>query len=300
MWIHRSRSRSLIGAAGLVLALAAVSAAGEPDAWLADCQPPGTLLQWSCGNSFGGGPPGRDEPLASDRPDFTEASTTVGRGVVQLEMGYTYIADDEGPIHAHAHSYPELLARIGILAEWLELRIAFNHATQTEDLGPLPANTSSGSEDLYLGFKLALTPQEGILPEMALMPQWTVPTGHNAFSADEVLLGLNWLYGWEINDRFSTAGSTQINKGIDDLGDVYLEIAQSWTVGISFTDHFGAYTEWFVIGQSGSDAARTQHYLNGGLVFPVTNDLQFDIRAGVGLSDASDDFFAGAGLVVRL
>ena len=31
----------------------------------------------------------------------------------------------------------------------------------------------------------------------------------------------------------------------------------------------------------------------------VTRDLQLDIRAGLGLTDASDDFFAGSGLSVR-
>src|SRR5690606_21949136 len=56
---------------------------------------PMTLFQWSSGNSYGGGA-SLDEPLASDRPDFTEASTTVGRGVVQLEMGYTYVEDRDG------------------------------------------------------------------------------------------------------------------------------------------------------------------------------------------------------------
>ena len=55
----------------------------------------GTLLMWS-GQTEPGGPPGFDEPLASDRPDFTEASTTVGRGVVQLEMGYTLFDNDDG------------------------------------------------------------------------------------------------------------------------------------------------------------------------------------------------------------
>ncbi|MEX2175333.1 MAG: transporter [Pirellulaceae bacterium] len=278
----------------------ASAAAGEGDEWLVACECPGTLLQWSCGNSFTGGPPGPDEPLASDRPDFTEASTTVGRGVVQLEMGYTYISDDDGPNHSHAHSYPELLARIGLLAEWLEFRIAYNHVSGVEDIDSLPLNETSGGEDLYLGFKLALTPQEGILPEMALMPQMTVPTGQDDFTAGIVLPGLNWLYGWEINDRFSTAGSTQLNKAVDDLDEVYWEFAQSWTVGISLTERCGAYTEWFALVPSGSDAARTQHYFNGGLVFPITNDLQFDVRAGLGLSDASDDFFAGAGMVVRL
>ena len=59
------------------------------------CRSPGTLFQWSYGNSFSGGPD-LDAPLVTDRPDFTEASSTVGRGVAQIEFGYTYTynADD--------------------------------------------------------------------------------------------------------------------------------------------------------------------------------------------------------------
>ena len=52
------------------------------------CQSCGTLLQWSYGTSFSGGP-NLDEPLVTDRPDFTAASSTVGRGVAQLEFDYT-------------------------------------------------------------------------------------------------------------------------------------------------------------------------------------------------------------------
>jgi len=279
--------------------LTAFSVASEPDDWLCACEPPSTLLRWSYGDTTGG-PPGPDEPLASDRPDFTEASSTVGRGVIQLEMGYTYISDDDGPNHTHSHSYPELLTRIGVFADWLEFRIAYNHATVTEDFAQLPINNFSGGEDLYLGFKIMLTPQEGILPEMSIMPQWTVPTGADAFTADIVLPGVSWLYGWDINEFLSTAGSTQVNKAVDDSDEIYHELAQSWTIGYTFTDRWGGYTEWFVLVPSGSDVARTQHYFNGGFILRVTNNLQFDIRAGVGLSDASDDFFTGAGMVVRL
>ena len=46
-----------------------------------------TLMVWNSYAEQKGGPPGWDEPLASDRPDFTEASCTVGRGVCQIEMG---------------------------------------------------------------------------------------------------------------------------------------------------------------------------------------------------------------------
>jgi hypothetical protein len=200
----------------------------------------------------------------------------------------------------HQHSYPELLTRIGVFADWLEFRIAYNHASVSEEFNPLPLNNFSGGEDLYLGFKLMLTPQEGILPEMSIMPQWTVPTGHDEFSADIVLPGVNWLYGWDVNDWLSTAGSTQVNKAADDDGEIYHELAQSWTFGYTLTERIGAYTEWFALFPSGSDVARTQHYFNGGFIFPVTNNLQFDVRAGVGMNDAADDMFAGAGMVVRL
>jgi len=260
---------------------------------------PKTLFQWTYGASFGGGPPGRDEPLVSDRPDFTEASTTVGRGVAQVEMGYTFFSNDDGGVRTRSHSYPEMLWRIGILADWLEFRIAYNAASTDTLAPPLPRTTVSGSEDLYLGFKLGLTPQEGILPEMALVPQMTVPTGDPAFTTGLVMPGLNWLYGWDINDELSFGGSSQINQTLDDAGDVYLEVAQSFTVGIALTDRLGMYTEWFAFFPSGAVVAPTQHYLDGGFTYSVTNDLQLDVRAGVGLSNASDDYFVGSGLVKR-
>lgn len=239
-----------------------------------------------------------DEPLASDRPDFTEASSTVGRGVVQLEMGYTLFGDDGDGVRTRSHSFPELLARIGVLADWLELRVAYNHASQRTTFDPV-TRTVGGSEDIYLGAKLMLTSQYGIWPEMALMPQMTVPTGHVEFTADKVLPGLNWLYGWDILEWLSFAGSTQGNLGIDDAGDDFFEFAQSFTFGYTLTEKLGAYTEWFMITPAGATTFRTQHYLDGGFTYKVTNNLQLDIRGGIGLSAASNDFFVGSGLVVR-
>src|SRR5204863_10025423 len=89
-----------------------------------------------------------------------------------------------------------------------------------------------------------------------------------------------------------------INRAIDG-SKVYYEIAQAWTIGYTFTERFGAYTEWFVFIPSGAVSVGTQHYADGGLTFLLNNNLQFDIRAGVGLSEASDDYFAGVGLVKR-
>src|SRR6185295_17185647 len=92
------------------------------------CEPRKTLMQWSYGTSFSGGA-GLDDKLKSDRPDFTEASTTVGRGVVQVEMGYTYFSDTANGVVSSSHSYPEMLWRVGAFADWFEFRFAYNHGT---------------------------------------------------------------------------------------------------------------------------------------------------------------------------
>lgn len=259
------------------------------------CTPRQTLMQWSYGTSFGGGPD-LNAPLVTDRPDFTEATSTVGRGVAQFEIGYTYTHDNDGTNQSRTSTYPETLLRYGMLAEWLELRVGWTYVDERV------ANVSNaGSDDLYLGFKIGLTPQECWLPEMALIPQMTVPTGADAFSADEIRGGLNWNYGWEINDFISTAGSTQFNRQIDDTtGTAYTGWAQSWTVAYSLTDRVGAFTEWFAFFPHSSDTHLPEHYFNGGFTYLVSNDIQWDIRAGLGLNDAAEDYFVGTGLSIRL
>lgn len=259
-----------------------------------------TLFRWGGQPDDEGGPPGVDEPLASDRPDFTEASTTVGRRRLQIETGYTYSRNSDGGDVTRSHSFPETLFRWGVLADWFELRAAFNYGHERVDVAGGPFAATSGAEDLYLGAKLGLTSQHGIFPEMALVPQMTVPTGHSQFTADKTLPGVNWLYGWDVTETISTAGSTQVNMGIDDFdGSDYAEFAQSWTIGYTFTDRLGGYTEWFCILPSGAAAVKPEYYFDGGLTYRVSNNLQLDVRGGVGLSDASADYFVGSGAVVR-
>jgi len=262
-----------------------------------DCQPRGTLFQWSHCASFSGGPD-LNEPLVTDRPDFTEASSTVGLGVAQLEMGYTYSYDDDGTDRTTAHSYPETLLRYGFLAEWLELRFAWNYGDETV-VGGAPSQ-ANGSEDLYLGLKIALTPQEGWLPEMAIIPQMNVPTGAAAFTAGEVQPGLNWVYSWEINDFISTGGSSQFNRALDPVSSTtYYEFAQSWTIAYTLSDCVGGYTEWYAFFPSAADTAQVEHYFNGGFTYLLSNDVQLDVRGGVGMNDAAVDYFVGTGISIR-
>ena len=288
-----------------------------------DPERPKTLLTWAGGKEAGENKAGTDknevsrkggaeeevdrppmpraseEPLASDRPDFTEASSTVGKGRVQLEGGYTFTQDGAGP--TTSHSYPEALFRIGMIVDWLEFRIGQNFGN-TGGHSPQGVFHTGGAEDLYLGVKLGLTEQKGVLPETALIVQTTVPSGHRDFTSGKVLPGLNYLFGWDvIEDRLTFGGSLQANRAVDADAHGYVEIAQSLTVGYGLTKKLGAYTEWFAFYPAGATAPDVValHYFNGGFTYRLTPNIQLDIRAGLGLNRHADDFFAGTGFAVR-
>jgi hypothetical protein len=262
------------------------------------CCQPTTLFQWSYGTVTRGPDPAAS--MNTDRPDFTESSRTVGQGVTQWELGYTYSYNDDDGVQARSHNYPEALLRAGILADWLELRVGWCYAEQVAQTTGGSRERSYGSEDLYLGVKIGLTPQDGWLPEMALIPQTMVPIGSGGLTAGECLPGINWIYSWELNDRWVVAGQTQLNRALDTATNrPFLDVSQSATMGLGITERLGGYLEWYVMIPDGADVDPTLHYLNGGFTFAVNEDLQLDARVGRGLSQSADDYFAGSGLVFR-
>ena len=277
---------------------------------------PKTLLSWSAGRkgseasnedskpddaSAKADEPDEEKPLVTDRPDFTEASSTVGKGRVQLEAGYTFFRDRSDGVVTSSHSYPESLLRIGMFADWFEFRIAQNFGN-SRTFSPDAIQNTDGAEDLYLGVKLGLTEQKGVLPESALILQSLIPTGSSGVTSGALLPGANLLYGWEVvKDRLSLGGSSQGNRRIDETSHEYIEFAQSITVGYTLTKKLGAYTEWFAFLPSGAigEDVGPQHYFNGGFTYKFTPNFQYDIRAGVGLNRRADDFFAGTGFAMR-
>lgn len=275
-----------------------------------DQKSPKTIFDWKIGAEDEKGAQkeatGDDEPeepneIATDRPDFTEASSTVGRGRIQLEAGYTYYRNRETGVSG-AHSFPEALLRIGMFADWFEWRIAQNFTSTRTYAGDGSTFGTTGGDDLYLGIKLGLTEQKKYLPETAFIVQMTMPTGPPALTAGRVLPGANLLFGWDvIPDLISCGGSVQGNAAVDDDGHSFLELAESFTIGYTLTRKLGAYTEIFGIQPQGATAsgAGPQYYFDGGFTYKFTPNFQYDIRAGIGLNRQSDDYFIGTGFGVR-
>jgi hypothetical protein len=176
---------------------------------------PKTLFQWNSpefqapAKEQNPKEPEKPNPIVTDRPDFTEASSTVGLAHIQLETGYTYSRSRDDGVLRIGHTYPEALVRVGLVRDWMELRFGQNFGSDHQSATGRGAFVH-GADDVYLGVKLGLTEQDGAKPETAIVLQTTVPTGTEERSARRALPGMNFLYGWDvIEDKITLGGSFQ-------------------------------------------------------------------------------------------
>ncbi len=238
-----------------------------------------------------------DNRIDPDRPHFPEAATTVGLGRAVLESGYTFSQKTGEQL---SHSYPESLIRVGAFADWFELRVGQNLASEQRTIGGL-TRTSGGFQDLYLGAKIALTEQNGLIPTTALIPQMTVPTGSSDETAHRVLAGLNADFSWDIvKDRFGIELLIANNQIRDELGGIQYQLATGLTGVFQASRQLELFAEWDAYYVRGGLASTLpEHYAVGGLVYFITPNLAVDARAGVGLNHRSNDVLAGVGFAIR-
>ena len=242
-----------------------------------------------------------EERIETERHDFTQSAVTVGCGVVQFEGGYSYFYKATEEEIESSHTGPEMLVRVG-LSEDIEFRLRWNYAWQFIDEEP----DRIGSEDLRYGLKLQMTRQTccGYLPTSALQLRGSAPTGSEVFTTERVELSLDYIYQWELTEGVTFAGSTGFStNGFGDFGlipeepseDRFLAMSQSVVLGRELSESNTMYAEWFGIFSHGLEDEFVVSVFNIGVDHYLTNDLVLDFRAGIGLTDDSDDFFAGVG-----
>lgn len=246
------------------------------------------------------------EPISTDRPDFTESTSVVGWRILQIEAGYTFTKDRENDERWTDHTAPELLLRIGI-HELVEFRLGWDGYSTTE-LNTFRSNDNGrsrdrqthidGSTDLLAGFKFHLIDQDGGIPDLGVIVETTIPIGTREKTSGDVEPEVKWLWAYDLTERWSIAGNINFAVPTSEDGR-FFQTASSVAVGYAVNDWLGAYVEYFGFypGERGGDCT---HYANGGLTFGLNPDVQFDVRAGWGLNEQADDFFAGIGMACRI
>ena len=243
----------------------------------------------------------KEEPLESDRPDFTESSTTVGYRRLQIESGYTYTQAIAGDPTHDAHDLPELLVRYGV-AERLELRVAWDEGMVFDRC----TDRNSGRvvtdrREHRRGVRLQVCVDQA--------GQMAAANGHDYFrygpdraapgqSSGQVDVLVNYLYSWEFTKKLSLNCSTG-NLWTAESGDRFSQFFQSASVEYELTEKLHVFNEWYAFFRRDSSDNRPQHYYDAGLTYLVTPNFQLDWRAGLGLNAAADGFFTGCGLTIR-
>ena len=239
--------------------------------------------------------------LITDRPDQTESTAIVGRGVVQIETGALLERDESDTLVEESTELAGTLVRWG-LSERFELRFGFAGFLKQDTETPFGRSHDEGLGDAELGFKLRLREGDGKSPALALIAATSLPVGEDGFTSDRfdpiVRLSVSHDlasgagFGWNLGYRRE---STPTFFDTEHQDFFFYTASLALPVG----DRWGTFFELFgdiATGGDGEDA----HSFDTGITFLLTDDVQLDTFAGGGITDEAPDTFLGVGISWRL
>jgi hypothetical protein len=195
--------------------------------------------------------------METDRPDFTESTSVVPKGHVQLETGYTYSRNVREGVQS-AHRFPEALLRAGVIGDRVELRVGLSYSRRE---APVDQQVSVRSAP-----KTSIRPSQAREQRVSywrLCAQVTLPTGVWPLVRTS-RARINLVYAWDaIPARISVAGVQAILAACDNDGP-----ASGDTVllaGYTLTGRLGAFTEWWAMLPTGGGPDGAAHYADAGL-----------------------------------
>jgi hypothetical protein len=86
---------------------------------------------------------------------------------------------------------------------------------------------------------------------------------------------------------------------LDSEGSGFHQAVASLVTSYSISDPLTTYLEWYGFLPENRGGG-TNHYVNGGLAWGLTPNVQLDWRIGAGLQEPSPNWYTGAGLSFRL
>jgi hypothetical protein len=231
-----------------------------------------------------------DPELITDRPDFTESSEVVGRGVIQIESGLTL---EEPDASVRQVTLPQLLVRIG-LGRRVELRLASDgYVSQSLDAAG-GRRSRSGRADMEVGAKVKLLDADRTGFDLALIPALTLPTASESFGSNGYDPGVKLTVARDLPREFGFSANLNTASVTEGDGRVWSREA-SVSVSHALAGAFGAY--WETYGSFDGDGCDCT--LNTGVTMALGANRQVDVEIGHGVSGDARGWFVGLGFAVR-
>jgi len=233
--------------------------------------------------------------LVTDRPDQTESSSVVPLKSLQIETGFLLENEENTFREIRSFAYNTTLIRYGLL-ERLELRIGLEYLGDRSVMKLTGNETSiSGFSPLYTGFKIKVTEESGILPEIAFLGGLVLPfTANQNYETNYAAVNMRFSMSHTLSDRFSIGYNLGVETdGISSVPSYYY----SFVTGFSVTGKIGTFVESYgFIPETGN----AEHLLDAGITYLLLPTLQLDFSAGIGISEAAIKNFLSVGLSYRI
>jgi len=222
----------------------------------------------------------------------------------RAELGWTHTEEKEDSEEFGADTFPETLIRYG-LVEDLELRLGLSgYAWEELEDGAGVESDSEGWQDTEAGLKLRLWDEDTsrCLPEAALLAHLSLPTGAEGHTTERFDPNFRFSFAHTLTDRLDFGYNLGMawETGEDSRGERDTTAAFEYTaaIGMGLTERLGAFVEFFgAIPANGPGGP--ENSFDGGFTYLVSDNFQFDVEAGKGLSEDADDWFFGVGVAYR-
>jgi hypothetical protein len=237
------------------------------------------------------------EPLSADRPGLGDSSDVVGRGVWQVESGFSLEADRDGGGSATARELttPLLLMRVGV-SERIDLRLGVEGLV-ADSSGLSGSEWQSGRSDVELGMRWLVADQEQLGVDLTMMPLLSLPAGSEGSTSHGYDPTLKLAWNRNLPQRFSLSGNVHV-ASLTGPGGRFVQHAVSLSAGRELSARWASYAELFTASALERDGGRAW-IGDAGVTHALGSNVQIDVSAGLGLNDAAPDWFISAGLVFR-
>lgn len=243
--------------------------------------------------------------FATDRPDQTESAYTVDAGHFQIESDlFAFSRDRDRSVPGGVVNETANFASMNIKAG------VWNHADLQVVLDPYvrsrttdrPAGTVErvgGFGDVTIRFKQNLWGDDGGATALAVMPYVKIPTAKRGLGNNSVEGGVIVPVAIELPAGFGMGLQTEADfLRNDGRSGHHLQWVNSVTVGHDIVGALAGYVEFFTV-TSFESGSEWEGYLDAGLTYGLTENVQLDVGCNFGVTDVAPDYNPFVGISIR-
>lgn len=286
--------------------LAAALALLAPAAALAQDGPGPAAADKSAFTLFNPTPRALMREMSTDRPDTTESAFTVDAGRVQVELSladFTYDRRNNDGQTRRTLAVAPMLLKVGLLNNAdLQLGLApyTSHSTTDHALGT--SGAVDGFVDTVVRLKVNLWGNDAFEEgdtALAVMPYVTFPTASDGLGAGAMEGGVILPFAVSLPGGFDLGAMVQLDFARSAADDRYVvDLVHTVTVGHDLIGDLAGYVEYAGFANLNHDEGY-RGYLDTGLTYALTRDVQLDAGVRVGLTRAADDLGVFVGVSLR-